>query len=316
MSKKLVIRINNLQDNENDDTYEVSEETVIHWDRVIAASALALILLVVLIWGGWQLFSKASPAQVDEAPFTHSDLNSQTPALRVAPEHAATAKKTAGHKELKATVVTENEQLPIDADGSAIVESAENEAAQQARNMPVEKVGDAVKAASGPKVDVPNRSQAIPAKADTDLVENRISAEETVSVEGANGLANPEKEKVINSPDPVVIESARIVKAQLTHRVKNSEPVDKLGSVISMNDDTLIRVYLFTGMEGLKGETLYHDWYLSGKRMARVKINVKNNKTSASSSKFIDRHMTGDWRVKVTTSRGDELVSARFNVVN
>ena len=114
--------------------------------------------------------------------------------------------------------------------------------------------------------------------------------------------------------DPIDIKSEKIFRAQLTKGVSKREPVDKLGSTIVMNDKGLIKVFLFTDMHGLKGETLHHDWYLAGKRMARVKINIRNNNISASSSKFIDKYMMGDWKVNVVNHSGDALVSAQFVV--
>ncbi|WP_250655457.1 DUF2914 domain-containing protein [Alkalimarinus coralli] len=312
MSKKLVIRINNLQDNENDDTYEVNEETIIRWDRVVAVSVLALALMAVVIWGGWQLFSKTSSTKVDTDSFTdsgaviNSDLDSQALVLEAAPENEQETIDASG-KAVEGNTVAASSKGAESVESSESSESVRSTKSEAAHNTALE---DISKAAESKKSDV------TPVGAGTAQIKRKTSAEKAVLVDQGSRLAKPEQGAAINSPDPVTIESSRIVKAQLTHRVKNSEPVDKLGSVIPMNEDKLIRVYLFTGMEGLKGETLYHDWYLSGKKMARVKIKVKNDKTSASSSKFIDRHMTGDWRVKVTTSRGDELVSASFNVVN
>ncbi|UZE96593.1 DUF2914 domain-containing protein [Alkalimarinus alittae] len=159
-----------------------------------------------------------------------------------------------------------------------------------------------------PEVKVPD----VPPPAKTDAASLKKAAENAVTPVKVTAAPTPSIAPAF--VDPIEIKSNRIVKAQLTHTVNKNEPVGRLGDSVSMKGDKLIKVYLFTGLKGLKGETLYHDWYLSGKKMARVKINVRSNETSASSSKFIDQYMTGDWRVKVSTSRGDELVSANFNV--
>lgn len=275
MSKKLVIRINNLQDIEPSDDYEVAEETVIRWDRVIYVAILAVILLVALIWGGFYL----SNSDEKNHQLKLLDVTSESDAISSEPEPEPAAEAISSEPELIA------------------VEEPKDKLELIAKKAP-EDAGHAVPSS------VSEKPLAVE-------VSSSVEIEETPSVKVPVDAA-PVAEKAFI--DPIEIESSRIVKAQLTHGVNKREPVDRLGNVVSMNEEKLIRVYLFTGMEGLKGETLYHDWYLSGKKMARVKINVRSNKTSASSSKFIDQYMTGEWEVKVITSRGDDLVTAKFDV--
>lgn len=115
-------------------------------------------------------------------------------------------------------------------------------------------------------------------------------------------------------PVTVTILSKNITRAQLTSRVADEEPVDALGAVVPMNDKGLIRVYLFTETSGLKGKTLFHDWYWSGKRMAHARIPVRRNDHKAASSKFIDRIMTGPWEVRVVDDKERVLARAAFEV--
>lgn len=310
MSKKLVIRINNLQDIETSDDYEVAEETSIRWDRVILAAVIAVFLLVALVWSAWYLFSSeestheapifeavSEPVTTDADPRativhvseeTHEHGNRQDFEPLAGVEKVAEKSSIAIDETLELapqTIVADKSQVEV-ADASVV--NVEKPAVEKTLNDSSESV-----------VDKPSDVSA-------------VSTVEEAPIKKAPFKAAPSTAAAF--VDPIVIESNRIVKAQLTHGVNKSEPVDRLGNVVSMNADKLIKVYLFTGMEGLKGETLYHDWYLSGKKMARVKIKVRSNQTSASSSKFIDQYMMGDWKVQVTTSRGDELVSARFNV--
>jgi len=272
MSKKLVIRINNLQDIEASDDYEVAEEIAIRWDRVISVSVVAVLLLVALVWCSWYLFSSEESAH--EAPIFEAVSEPVT-------------------KDVEPPLIVAQDLAPlVDTDKEAEKPIAENEGQLE----------------SAPKAIVADRSQVV--EADTPVIKVEKAPVLKPSVDSAEVAPTVAAAFV----DPIVIKSHRIVKAQLTHGVNKSEPVDQLGNVVSMNDDKLIKLHLFTGMAGLKGETLYHDWYLSGKKMARVRIKVRSDKTSASSSKFIDQYMMGDWKVQVTTSRGEELVSARFNV--
>lgn len=105
-----------------------------------------------------------------------------------------------------------------------------------------------------------------------------------------------------------------IRRAQLTSDVVNREPVDQLPSTIVMNEEGLLRIYLFTETVGLEGRTLYHHWYLNGKQMARVQLPGLKHPVALSSSKFIDRHMTGTWTVKIIDDRNMLLAETEFEV--
>ncbi|WP_373284933.1 DUF2914 domain-containing protein [Marinobacter halophilus] len=74
-----------------------------------------------------------------------------------------------------------------------------------------------------------------------------------------------------------------------------------------MDSDGLIRIYLFTEIQGMKGQLHFHDWYLENERVARVEIRPSVDPMRASSAKYIDRHMLGDWRVEVVTEEGELL---------
>jgi len=250
MSEKLVIRINNLQNLEKNDSYEVIEETAIRWDRVIGVAVFALLLVIAAIVG------------------LVTVLNSNT---------------------------TDNVEPSID-----VVISEQKTMSEQEVVLQQPPVQESL-------VQPPSIQQSELIVNETEVVNVPVVEEvvvEKVAVE----------EVTVENVEPIDIKSEKIARAQLTNGVSKKEPVDKLGSTIPMNEKGLIKVFLFTDMHGLKGETLYHEWYLAGKRMARVKINVRNNNVSASSSKFIDKYMMGDWKVNVVNHSGDALVSAQFIV--
>ncbi|TDT40191.1 hypothetical protein DES49_1955 [Halospina denitrificans] len=112
----------------------------------------------------------------------------------------------------------------------------------------------------------------------------------------------------------VQILSEALVRARLTRDVVNREPVGTASALIPMNAGGLIRVYLFTEMDGLKGQTIHHDWYLNDQRMARVTMRPQGERIAASSSKYIDQNMRGAWRVEVTTEQGEPLARSEFEV--
>ena len=102
--------------------------------------------------------------------------------------------------------------------------------------------------------------------------------------------------------------------AALTRELKDGIPVNSLGYDIPMNDEGIIKVILYTQMQGLKGTVLFHDWYRADKRMARVKIPVNVATQRSFSSKFINQQMLGDWTVKIVDGKGELYAEANFSV--
>ena len=112
----------------------------------------------------------------------------------------------------------------------------------------------------------------------------------------------------------VALFSSGIKRAQLTNGIVNGEPVDQLDQTIAMNDQGLLRVYLFMETADLKGKVLFHDWNWKGRRIAHARMPIKSNGQKAVSSKFIDRIMTGPWEVKIVDESDRVLAKAGFEV--
>lgn len=115
--------------------------------------------------------------------------------------------------------------------------------------------------------------------------------------------------------DPVTLYSDHVLRAQLTSRLEDKAPTERLGSRIRMNEKGLLRVYLFTELKGLKNQSVYYDWYLDSERRARVTVRPHLEQMRASVSKFIDQNMLGQWEVKVVLSDDTLLSRVRFEVL-
>lgn len=110
------------------------------------------------------------------------------------------------------------------------------------------------------------------------------------------------------------IRDSRLSRAQLTSALSEYEPVDQLSSSLDLPDKGVMKVFFFSELTNLKGETVYHEWYQGDRRVARITIRPHRSPMRASSSKFINRQMTGEWRVKVVTSAGVTLGEYHFVV--
>lgn len=133
--------------------------------------------------------------------------------------------------------------------------------------------------------------------------------------EPAQTEAAPVVSKTPSGEATVEIASDHLVRAQLTPALESREPTTALPADVRMDSDDLIKVYFFTELEGLKGHTVFYNWYLADKRMAQVPVRVHLDRMRASTSKNINRSMLGQWRVEAVTGDGDLLGSGRFTVI-
>lgn len=120
------------------------------------------------------------------------------------------------------------------------------------------------------------------------------------------------KEEILS---PVSTLHHGLSRAELTMNMDGGEPGEPVGYRIQMNDEGIIKLILFTEMDGLRGKTLHHEWYRGDARVARVRIPVNVDQQRSHSSKFINRQMLGVWRVKVVDEQGELYAEANFEVV-
>jgi len=196
----------------------------------------------------------------------------------------------------------------IQASHSHVSPSSFDQGSSPTLENPTEKAEET--ATFAPELDLTLESQALQDSIETpgDSPTQTLADNSIVSVDPLPSRAEPIALTTVKTL------SNRIRRAQLTTNVVNREPVDQLPATIPMNEQGLLRIYLFTETAGLEGRTLYHHWYLNGKPMARVQLPGLKQPTTLSSSKFIDRHMTGTWTVKVVDDRNLLLADTKFEV--
>ncbi len=152
------------------------------------------------------------------------------------------------------------------------------------------------------------------ATASKDLTAQEINTLPATAAGDASLAELPEESAVAKAPVRRLREG--ISRALLTLDLKDREPGEALGAQVAMNDEGIIKVILFTEMEGLRGKVLHHEWFRNEQRMARVRIPVNTETQRSHSSKFINRQMLGDWMVKVVDDKGDVYATAAFEVVD
>jgi hypothetical protein len=76
------------------------------------------------------------------------------------------------------------------------------------------------------------------------------------------------------------------------------------------NTDT--RVYFFTELKGMAGQTVTHRWEHNGKVMAEVPLEVGSDRWRTFSSKTLDPGQTGEWKASVVDAGGSTLSASTF----
>ena len=152
----------------------------------------------------------------------------------------------------------------------------------------------------------------------------------TIGVDGDQGIAGHSHEvvshvstaekqvtKVADGDQEIVDQASKqssqvITRAQFTTKVVNREPIDQLDNI----DTSVSRVYFFTELTNLSGQTVTHRWLYDGTKMAEVKIMVKADRWRAHSTKNMMPNWTGTWAVAVIDGEGNEITRKTFDYVN
>jgi hypothetical protein len=100
-----------------------------------------------------------------------------------------------------------------------------------------------------------------------------------------------------------------VARSAFTTGIKDREPVDSITTLT--NDHN--KVYFFTELKDLAGETVTHRWEYNGKVMAEIPFKVGGNRWRVYSSKQLEPSWTGTWKVSVVDQSGATLAVKTFD---
>jgi Protein of unknown function (DUF2914) len=103
--------------------------------------------------------------------------------------------------------------------------------------------------------------------------------------------------------------SEHVARAFFTSNVQNREPADTITSL--SNDKN--KIYFFSELTGLGGQTVTHRWEYQGKTMGEIKFNVGGPRWRVWSSKTLLPQWTGEWRVSIIDGSGNKVGEGTFN---
>ena len=109
-------------------------------------------------------------------------------------------------------------------------------------------------------------------------------------------------------PGQVQAQEAPSVLAQFTTGVENREPIDQVTFV----ENSARKVFFFTELRGLNGQTIRHRWLYDGKVMADVTFEVRGPRWRVWSSKDLLPDWIGDWTVEIVIGDGEVIAAESF----
>jgi hypothetical protein len=113
---------------------------------------------------------------------------------------------------------------------------------------------------------------------------------------------------------PKVDNSSLVVRAQLTHEIKKSEPVDTIALPLRIDKKETLWIHYFIELKGMKGKAVFHEWWLNGELISRKKVNISADPWRTASKQVITYTTNNDWIVRVVDESRNKLAEQSFNL--
>jgi hypothetical protein len=105
------------------------------------------------------------------------------------------------------------------------------------------------------------------------------------------------------SERPPVAPDGQVTQAVFTSAVINREPIDRLSSLT--NDKT--RVYYFTEIQNMAGQTVRHRWEYQGEIVLDYQFEIGTDSWRIYSVKTLDPEWVGEWKASAVDAAGSSL---------
>jgi hypothetical protein len=108
--------------------------------------------------------------------------------------------------------------------------------------------------------------------------------------------------------EPVRPQVVRVALAQFTTAIEDREPIDQITFV----GNDVQKVFFYTDLRDLEGQTISHRWLHNGIVVANVTFEVRGPRWRVWSSKKMLPDLIGDWTVEIVTAEGEVIAAETF----
>lgn len=105
--------------------------------------------------------------------------------------------------------------------------------------------------------------------------------------------------------------AGEVTRAQFTSAIEQREPVDAV-TILSNN---INKIYFFSELRDMQGQTVTHRWRFAGKVMAEVSFDVAGPRWRVNSSKTLLPGWVGEWTVAVVDGNGATVAEYSFQYI-
>lgn len=102
--------------------------------------------------------------------------------------------------------------------------------------------------------------------------------------------------------------AGNVARATFTKGMADREPIDSIDTLSSAEN----KIYYFTDLRDMAGQTVTHRWEYNGKVMAEVPFTVGGPRWRVFSSKNLENIWLGEWKVTVIDQSGGVLAVNTF----
>jgi hypothetical protein len=114
-------------------------------------------------------------------------------------------------------------------------------------------------------------------------------------------------------PDFIQINSNDLSRVLLVNNIYKKEPVNELSYIVTGNEDSAKKAYLFTQIDNRVGQSIEHQWWYKDKIRHKKKFTILGNRWRCYSSKNLGKLQQGKWLVKVIDEKDNTLSTINFN---
>lgn len=150
---------------------------------------------------------------------------------------------------------------------------------------------------------------------ETQAMPSPSSAQSTTQVQASVPDTAAEMESEVESEAEQESEDrhapGHVGRAVFTSAIEAREPANQLDKI----ENTTGKVYFFSELLDMDGQTVTHRWLYNGKTMADVNFKVGGSRWRVHSSKNMMPGWTGDWKVEVLNGEGRVISTQQFEYV-
>ena len=145
----------------------------------------------------------------------------------------------------------------------------------------------------------------------TMLITTSVSAQETqMETTPAQSPMMEQSEATAALEEQSGFNPGTVARSTFTSSIVDREPVDTLQQITAMEQ----KVYFFTELRDMEGQTATHRWQLNGEVMAEVAFEVKGTRWRVWSSKNLLPQSAGEWKVSVLNGANEVISETSLNV--